>query len=95
MLENIVAIELMRRGYEVYAGCMYKTEIDFVAVKRGEKIYFQVADNIDSSETRDREVKPLLRIADAYPKILLSRTRHEEYDLEGVRVIDIADWLTR
>lgn len=91
--ENIVAIELMRRGYEVYVGAMRNGEIDFVAIKDGEKLYIQVSYMITERETMEREVAPLVNIPGGYQKLLIAGTRRSEMQYEGIRIVDIADWL--
>ena len=90
-LENIVYFELCRRGYEVYIGKSGSKEIDFVAVKRDERIYVQVCTRM--SETSDREIDNLLEIKDNYPKYVITLDELAIGNVNGVKIMHLADFL--
>lgn len=89
-----MAMELLRRGHEVYVGVLCKKEIDFVAIRQGEKLYIQVASITSEERAFGREVSALLAIKDAFPKMLIARTYQPEYRHEGIRIVDAAEWLS-
>lgn len=93
MLENIVYLELLRRGYDVYVGKLEGYEIDFVAVKQEEKIYVQVAKEIHDESTKMREYGRLLEIQDNYPKYVLLADDYAGGNYQGIKTIHIADFL--
>ncbi len=93
VLENIVYLELLRRGYQVAIGKIGELEVDFVATKNMEKLYIQVSWTISDEGTREREVKPLMAIRDNYPKLIITRDKVAFNDIEGILVINIVDFL--
>jgi len=93
ILENIVYLELLRRGYQVYVGKEDTLEIDFVASKNDEKIYFQVTYLLASEEVVEREYRPLLKVKDHHAKLVLSMDRIERRSIEGVRWMNLIDFL--
>ena len=92
-LENVVYLELCRRGYNVYIGKIGSYEIDFVAVRQNEKIYVQVTQQIDSEKTERREYDRLLGIQDNYPKYVLRTDEFAEGNYEGIKEMHVADFL--
>lgn len=92
-IENIVFFELLRRGYKVNIGKYYNTEVDFVAEKKGVFTYIQVTVDMTAKETFDRELKPLQLIRDNYEKIVLTLDKFTIGNYEGIKVVNILDWL--
>ena len=95
ILENIVFLELLRRDYRVYIGKIGETEIDFVAEKPNDKVYIQVTESMQSPETRERELRPLRMIPDNYEKIVLSMDRSFINSYDGIKSVNLIDWLLR
>lgn len=93
ILENIVYLELLRRGYKVYTGKVDDLEIDFVAENKNGLEYYQVSLTTRDEETLERELKPLQKTGDFYPKYLLTMDRDLDADYNGIRKINIIDWL--
>ena len=93
ILENIVFLELMRRDYRVYIGKVGETEVDFVAEKPNDRLYIQVTESMQSPETRERELRPLRMIPDNYEKIILSMDRNYINSYDGIKALNLIDWL--
>jgi predicted AAA+ superfamily ATPase len=93
MLENVVYLELLRRGYRVYIGKVDVSEVDFVAMDQSGRTYFQVAATVREQATLERELAPLRKISDHYPKYILTLDEDPDADYDGIRKIRALDWL--
>jgi predicted AAA+ superfamily ATPase len=91
-LESLVFMELKRLGYDVYVGSIGGVEVDFTAMKKDETLYIQVAQSLHSEEVYQRELAPLKKIRDSYPKLILSED-HGRYNESGITLMNIAEWL--
>ena len=94
-IENIVFFELMRRGYKVMIGKIGRAEVDFIAQKQGVLTYYQVTADMTSQETFEREMRPLRAIRDNYEKIVLTLDRFTIGNYDGIKVVNVEDWLLR
>lgn len=92
-LENIVYFELIRRGYDVSIGKVDNLEVDFIATKADDKIYIQVTETMEGEDVRKRELAPLQKINDNYEKIVLSMNKGMDSSYDGIKSIDLIDWL--
>lgn len=93
ILENVIYLELLRRGYDVYVGKVDELEVDFVAENGKGTSYFQAALSVRDEKTLERELRPLRSIKDHYPKVLLTMDEDPEAHYDGIRRINARDWL--
>jgi hypothetical protein len=93
ILENVIYLELLRRGYEVYVGKVDEYEVDFVVMDGKRTTYYQVAATVRDENTLKRELAPLQKISDHYPKLILTLDEDPEADYDGIRRINALDWL--
>ena len=92
-IENVVYFELLRRGYDVAVGKIGNKEVDFVATKVNEKLYIQVTESMNSAETRERELDPLMQIRDNYGKMIIALESDLPITQEGIRLVRLTDYL--
>ncbi len=93
ILENVIYLELLRRGYRVYIGKLDQWEVDFVAVSQNGIRYYQAAASVREEKTLQRELRPLQKIQDNYPKTILTLDDDPECDYDGIRRVDARKWL--
>ena len=92
-IENVVYFELLRRGYDVAIGKVDSSEVDFIATKADDKLYFQVTESMTNEDVRRRELAPLQKINDNYEKVVLSLNTGMDSSYEGIKSINLIDWL--
>ena len=95
ILENVIFLELIRRGYQVFVGQSDNNEVDFVAMKSDENLYIQVAASVRDASTFKREIKPLQNIEDNYPKVILTLDEDPEADYDGIKRVNALEWLLK
>lgn len=95
ILENIIYLELLRRGYRVFVGKVDEFEVDFVAMNQKGIVYFQIAATVRDKDTLERELRPLRKITDHYPKYIMSLDDDPEADYNGIRRVNALDWLMK
>lgn len=93
VLENVVYFELLRRGYNTAIGKVGNVEVDFVAVSSDEKVYYQVTQTMASEQTRERELRPMMQIRDNFEKVILTMDRTFSSSSDGVKIVNLIDWL--
>ena len=93
VLENVVYFELLRRGYNTAIGKVGNVEVDFVAVSSDEKVYYQVTQTMASEQTRERELRPMMQIRDNFEKVILTMDRTFSNSSDGVKIVNLIDWL--
>ena len=92
-IENVVYFELLRRGYDVSIGKVDNSEVDFIATKVDDKLYVQVTESMTSEDVHKRELAPLQKISDNYEKIVLSLNTGMDSSYDGIKSINLIDWL--
>ena len=92
-IENVVYFELLRRGYDVAIGKVDQAEVDFIATKADVKLYVQVTESMTNEDTRRRELAPLQKIKDNYEKIVLSLDTGMDTSYDGIKSLNLIDWL--
>ena len=92
-IENVVYLELLRRGYKVYVGKCENREIDFVAIKKGETKYYQVTESMMDKSTREREIAPFYATNDFYEKTIITADKTYITDANGINIVNLTDFL--